>query len=120
METNYKKLIVWQKSIKLVKASYVIIQNFPKHEQYALSDQVRRSAVSIPTNIAEWHQRNWNTNEFKHFLFISKWSAAEFETLMIIAQELWYINNDQFKIFEVQLHEILKMLSSLICSISKD
>jgi four helix bundle protein len=53
METNYKKLIVWQKSVELVKASYDIITNFPKQEQYALSDQIRRSAVSISANIAE-------------------------------------------------------------------
>lgn len=113
METNYKKLIVWQKSIVLVKEIYLIILNFPKNEQYWLVDQIKRSAISIPSNIAEWHERNYN-NEVIRFLYIAKWSAAELETQLIIAKELWFISEDNYEKIESILIEILKMLSKLI------
>ena len=115
MNTNYKKLIVWQKSIQLVKLIYQLTQNFPKEELYGLTSQMRRSAVSTPSNIAEGHTRKSN-NEFIQFLYIAKSSMAELETQIIIAKELGYINNKNSKKTEELILEILKMLSALIQS----
>ena len=86
MNTNYKNLIVWQKSIQLVKEIYIIVSKFPKEEKYWLVDQIKRCVVSIPSNIAEWHERNYNS-EIIRFLYISKGSTAELETQLIISKE---------------------------------
>lgn len=71
MHTNYKNLVVWQKSIKLVKLVYELTKVFPKEEVYGLTSQIRRCAVSIPSNIAEGHTR-LSKKEFIQFLYISK------------------------------------------------
>ena len=77
--SNYKDLQVWQRSIELVLDVYKLAQAFPLEERYALGDQMRRAAVSIPSNIAEGHARG-SAKEFRHFLSIALGSLAELET----------------------------------------
>lgn len=94
--SNYKDLIVWKKSIDLTKVLYEVIWKFPNTELFWLSSQMKRAAISIPSNIAEWYWRNWIL-EYKQFLWISKWSSFELETQIILWKELWFINNNDFE-----------------------
>lgn len=113
MITYYQELKVWQKSIDLIEQVYVISDKFPKTETFSLVDQIKRSAVSIASNIAEWSGR-WTKKENIHFLYIAKWSAAELETQLIISERLHFISKDKFIIIHELILEILKMLSSYI------
>jgi len=110
---NYKDLIVWQKAVVLVKFVYGLVGRFPPYEKYGLADQLRRSVVSIPSNIAEGQARQY-PNEFRHFLFTALGSTAEVETQMIIAHDLSYISADELHQLESQVVEIQKMLHALI------
>lgn len=109
---SYSDLTVWQKSIQLVEMIYVITKDFPKDELYALTNQIRRAAVSIPSNIAEGQQRN-STEQFCYFLSIAQGSKAEVETQVIIAKRLNYITENKEKELLKQLEEISKMLVAL-------
>ena len=113
---NYKQLIVWQRSIKLVPKIYRIIKPFPKVETYALSDQVRRAVVSIPANIAEGQARQ-HTKEFLQHLSIAKGSRAELHTLLIVGHELDYLDRTGLEQIEAELDEIAKMLAGLMNSL---
>lgn len=113
MESYYKKLIAWQKARLLVKEVYILVQTFPKEETYALRDQIQRASISIPSNIAEWSGRGWNT-EYKRFLHIAKWSACELETQIILAEDLGYIWADESKSIQKNIDEVLKLISWLI------
>ena len=108
---SYKQLIVWQKSIELVFEVYTITEKFPKSELYGLSNQMRRSAVSIPSNIAEGYKRK-GLSEYVQFLSIADASAAELETQTIIAKRL-YSKLDFYK-EESLLTEVQKMLPVII------
>lgn len=108
---SYKNLIVWQKSIDLVERIYLITEKFPKSEIYGLSSQMRRSAVSIPSNIAEGQQRN-GIKEYIQFLGVASGSVAELETQIIIVNKL-YPNLD-FSHVNSLVIEIQKMLNALI------
>ncbi|MEK7605009.1 MAG: four helix bundle protein [Patescibacteria group bacterium] len=110
---NYKDLIVWQKSILLVKAIYQITSRFPNHEMYSLVSQMRRAAVSIPSNIAEGYGRK-SSREFAQFYAIAYGSALELETQLIICHELTYISKEQFEKITPLLEEVLRMLNSLV------
>jgi len=111
MVTSYRDLVVWQKGIELVKESYRIAKLLPKDEMYGLSSQMKRSAISIPSNIAEGQQRK-NTKEFCQFLRISYGSAAELETQLVISRDI-YPKIDYTKARSL-LNEMLKMLNVLI------
>ncbi|MDO8492135.1 MAG: four helix bundle protein [bacterium] len=111
MIKEYKDLIVWQKSILLVKDIYLITKQFPKEEVYNLTSQMRRSAISVPSNIAEGYCRR-NKKEYIQFLGIASGSAAELETQIIIAKEI-YSHSDYVKA-ESLLQEIRKMLFVLV------
>ena len=87
---HYKELTVWQKAMDLVVEVYCLVRKLPKEELYALSDQIRRAVVSIPSNIAEGQQRN-SKNDFKHFLTIARGSNAEVETQLLICVRLTYL-----------------------------
>lgn len=113
---SYKQLIVWQKSIKLVKEIYKITDSFPGHELYGITSQMRRAAVSIPSNIAEGYKRKGG-KEYIYFLNISEGSAAELETQLIIAKELY--KKIDYNDSELLLEEVQKMLFSIISKISK-
>ncbi|MBI2041404.1 MAG: four helix bundle protein [Candidatus Nealsonbacteria bacterium] len=108
---SYKDLTVWQKSIGLVKKVYELTSGFPKDETYGLSNQMRRAAVSIPSNIAEGYLRK-NRKEFLQFLRISYGSSAELETQLIIGEELY--PNIKSQAANALLEEIQKMLNVLI------
>ena len=114
--SDYKDLNVWNKSIDLVEVVYRVVKQFPKEENYALSDQIRRAVVSIPSNIAEGASRNSN-KEFVQFLYIALGSASEVETQLIIAQRLNYIMSIENELNEIT--KIRKMLNGLISSIKR-
>ena len=106
---SYKELVVWQKSIELVKEIYGLVKLLPKEETYALSDQMRRAVVSIPSNIAEGFARK-STKEFVNFLSIALGSNAEIETQLIICMELAYVQRADASVAFGLIEEIRKML----------
>lgn len=115
---NYKDLIIWQKSIMLVKIIYQITQSFPKEEQYGITNQLRRCAVSIPSNIAEGYGRN-STNDYIRFLQIATGSLYELETQVEISFQLNYMTQLQKdEVFNL-CTEIDKMIYSLIQKIKQ-
>lgn len=110
---NYKDLVVWQKSIVFVSDIYVLTKNFPQDERFSLVDQMRRAAVSIPSNIAEGHARK-SSADFARFLRISYGSAAELETQLIIANNLQYLTDSELEASLLKITELQKMLNALI------
>lgn len=108
---QYRSLIVWQKSMQFSKQVYRLIEQFPSTEKYALSDQVRRAVVSVPSNIAEGCGRASN-RDYAHFLSIARGSLYETMTQLEIAQSLGYI--DSIEEVEYLASEISRMLTSLM------
>ncbi|MCC6125445.1 MAG: four helix bundle protein [Pirellulales bacterium] len=115
---HYRELIVWQKAIALVEATYRATNDFPKTEIYALTNQIRRAAVSIPSNIAEGQGRN-STRDFLHFLSVAQGSLMELETQITIAERLGYFANSQEKSLLDSTAEVSRMLSGLRNSLNK-
>jgi four helix bundle protein len=111
MIKSHKDLLVWQKAIKLVKIIYRATSKMPKSEIYGLVSQMRRAAISIPSNIAEGRQRS-SKKEFINFLIIARGSAAELETQIIITKDLY--PEIDFKEAEKILLEVKKMLAGII------
>jgi len=109
---NFKELSVWSKSIDLVEFVYTAIRDFPKEEQFGLTNQARRSASSVPSNIAEGAGRN-SVKEFKYFLAVAKGSLNELQTQFIIAQKLGYVSNERLYFIEEKINEISKMIMAL-------
>ena len=112
MPRNYRELKVWQKAVDFAVAIYVITDSFPKTELYGLVAQIRRSAVSIASNIAEGSERQ-SDKEFIRYLNIAKGSLAEVETQILIAQKLNYLNQEQLLLLSHDANEIGKMLNGL-------
>lgn len=111
---SYRDLIVWQKSMDLVVIIYELTSHFPKDEQYGLISQMRRCAVSVPSNIAEGKMRG-TKNDFRHFLINSFASGAELETQLEITKRLKLISDGNIiSKTEKLLEEIMKMLNTLI------
>ena len=109
---SYKDLLIWQKGIKIVILVYKLVRLFPQEELYALTSQLKRAAVSVPSNIAEGYGRNTDKS-FSHFLDISRGSLFEIETQIIIANELGFILDEVlFKEVLSQIEEESKMLNS--------
>ena len=104
----FKELKVWQKAIELVTNTYLKTQAFPKEEIYGLTSQIRRCAVSIPSNIAEGCGRN-TPKDFNNFLGVSLGSAFEFETQLIISKNFGLINLDDFNALENEIIYIQNM-----------
>ncbi|MEN3189380.1 MAG: four helix bundle protein [Atribacterota bacterium] len=110
---NFQDLRIWQKGIEIVKDIYILSKKFPKEELYGLTSQMRRSVVSIPSNIAEGFRR-YHNKEYKQFLYIALGSCAELETQIIIANELNYINDtDKTEVIE-KIKYICRMTIKLI------
>jgi four helix bundle protein len=111
----HRDLDVWKNGIELVKKIYILTKDFPKKEIYTLTSQIRRSAISIPSNIAEGAARN-SKKEFIQFLYIALVSAAELETQLIVAKELGYIKDlnifDDFEKLKIQLIGLIKYLKN--------
>ena len=109
----FRKLLVWQKSMELVTKMYSSTQKFPKEELFGLTSQIRRSAVSIPSNIAEGYGRDSN-NEYLRFLNISIGSLFELQTQIEIAKNIMYLNEKDFNDLYENSREIERMLVSFI------
>ena len=116
MKRKHHDLVVWKESINLVKEIYELTDSFPKKETYSLTDQIRRSAVSVPSNIAEGAARTTD-REFINFLSIGRGSLSELETQIIIAKEIGYIN-DTDKVMK-RIDKIFALINGLINSIKK-
>ena len=109
---SYKDLLIWQKGINIVVLVYKIVESFPKEELYALSSQLKRASVSVPSNIAEGYGRNSEIS-FSHFLDISRGSLFEIETQLIISKELGIISDEiLFNTIFKQIEEESKMINS--------
>ena len=109
---SYRNLIVWQKSMELVVEMYTVTGSFPKSELFGLASQMKRSAVSIPSNIAEGSKRG-TRKDFRQFVLCSLGSGAELETQIEIAKRLKIRSLEDFQKAELLLNEIMKMLSIL-------
>lgn len=108
---SYKKLKIWQKAMHIADMTYDITDSFPKNEQYSLCSQMRRSAVSIPSNIAEGSQRT-SAKEFSHFILIARGSLAELETQVLIASKRKYISQENQQKILKELDELSRMMHS--------
>lgn len=108
MVKSFRELEVGKKPIILVMEVYLLIEKLPKSEMYGLTSQIRRAAVSIPSNIAEGHIRN-STKEFQQLLSISLGSLAELETQLIVAKEIGYVSDEELNRFIATIHEIGRM-----------
>lgn len=114
---NYKDLIVWQKSMNLVVEIYKLVKLLPKEETYALSDQMRRAVVSIPSNIAEGYGRN-STRDYIKFLKVARGSCFELETQLQACVLVDYLSEEDAKVSFGFLDEIIKMLNALVKKLS--
>ena len=109
---NYKDLVVWQKGIALAKAIYQLTSRFPSEEKFGLVSQMRRAAVSIPSNVAEGQARH-TTGEFIQFISHAEGSTAELETQLILSVELGFVVNEQTTNEFILLDDIRRMLNGL-------
>lgn len=110
---SYKELFVWKKGIELVIAAYDFTKDFPKEETFGLTSQIKRAAVSIPTNIAEGRFRG-SRKDFVQFLRVAYASGAELETELYIAENLKFGRLEKLKKVEVILDEEMRMLNVMI------
>ena len=116
---SHKDLDVWKKAIIFVSDIYKVTETFPNSELFGLTNQIRRAAVSIPSNIAEGAART-SLKEFNQFLSIALGSIAEIETQLIIAMNLKFIANDKYNELATKIDEIRKMLIGLKKSLNRD
>jgi four helix bundle protein len=110
---TYRDLDIWKIGIELVKDIYKSTEQFPRQETYGLVSQMRRSGVSIPSNVAEGFRR-YHNKEYKQFLYVSLGSCAELETQVTIAKELKYIQEDKEAELLERLDHICRMISNLL------
>ena len=115
---KYGELTVWQKAMDIVVEVYGLVKSLPGEELYVLSNQMRRAAVSIPSNIAEGQERG-TTRDFIKYLYIAKGSKAELETQLLICVRLNYLEQSQIQMAQGLLAEVGKMLNALIRSLSE-
>jgi len=115
--SSHKGLIVWQKSMRLVVNLYEITEKFPREEIFGITSQMRRAAVSIPSNIAEGRSRG-SRKDFCNFLRIANGSAAELETQIEIAEQLIKTKHLNFSEIKELLTEVRKMLNAMISKMS--
>ncbi len=113
---SYKDLIVWQKGVELVSEIYKVSEQFPKSEQFGLTSQMRRAAVSIPANLAEGYARKHRA-EYTQFVRIAFGSGAELETHLLIAKNLGFIKNGQDAQINKLLDEVMRMLNKMLSSL---
>jgi len=116
---SYRDLIAWQKAMDLIVDIYNCTQNFPKSETYGLVSQLRRAAVSEPSNIAEGHARR-STGEFKQFLGHALGSVMEMETQILIAERLGYIDPAKSRDLLVRTMEVGKIVNGLLRSLATE
>jgi four helix bundle protein len=115
---SYRDLEVWQEAMNLVEIIYKILKLYPKDETFGLTKQIQRAAVSIPSNIAEgWGKMG--KNELRRYLLISRGSAMELETQLILSVKLGFITKERIEPVWKQLQSVLKLIGGLIRSINK-
>jgi len=111
--TNYKQLEAWKKSMQLVKEVYTVTKEFPKEELYSLTSQIKRAAVSVPSNIAEGTGRNYKKDTIQ-FLHISRGSLYELDTQLSIAVLIDILPRKSFELIYQMIEECQKILNGLI------
>ena len=113
---SFKEMEVWKKGVEIVDLVYEIISRFPEKERYGLSAHIQRTAISIPSNIAEGFVRQ-HTKEYQQFCYIALGSRAELETQIIIAKRRSYLSEEEFIKLEEYLDHESRMLMNLIKSL---
>lgn len=116
---DFRQLKVWEKAHQLALAVYKTTKSFPKEELHGLTSQIRRSSMSIPTNIAEGCGRNTNA-EFARFLQIAMGSASETEYQLLLSHDLGFIDPEQYAILNQDVTEIKRMIASLLKTLRAD
>jgi len=116
MSSSFRDLPVWQEAMQLTAEVYRGTVGFPRHELYGLSSQMRRAAVSVPSNIAEGKGHR-SDKEFSHFLFHARGSLLELQTQLLIAEELKYLSQEDAKRLLAKCEDVGRALSGLINSI---
>jgi four helix bundle protein len=116
---DFRQLKVWEKSHQLALAVYKATKEFPKEELYGLTSQIRRSSMSIPTNIAEGCGR-FTDADFARFLQIAMGSASETEYQLILAHDLGFLPNDPYEKLHNDIEEVKRMLASLLKTLRAD
>ena len=116
MGRSYRELIAWQKAMKFVTEIYGVTQRFPSEERYGITNQLRRAAVSVPSNIAEGQAR-FSQKEFHHFLSQARGSLAEIETQLLIARDLRYVQSAKADALLAAADELGRILNGLLASI---
>lgn len=119
MNSSFKDLKVWQKAMDLAEEVYGLTEVFPKHEIYGLTNQMRRAAVSVPSNIAEGRGRSTD-RDFVYFLHHSRGSLHELETQLLIARRRNYMSEAAFHPLNELIQEIGRMLNGLITALERD
>jgi four helix bundle protein len=110
---SFKDLRIWQRGIELTKAIYEVTDSFPPKELYGIASQMRRSAVSVPSNIAEGFMRK-HKKEYKQFLYVALGSLAELQTQIIISEQIGFVGNERSQQFQTDIDEIARMTTGLI------
>ena len=110
---DFRTLKVWEKAHTLTLAIYKATEKFPKHELYALTNQIQRAAVSVPTNIAEGCGKDSDA-ELKRYFVIAMGSSSELEYLLLLARDLKYLPKDSHQILNSDLTEVRRMLNAFI------
>ena len=113
---NYRGVVAWHKGVALCKAVYEATGSFPRAEMFGLTSQMRRAAVSIPSNIAEGHGRG-TTKDYRQFLHIARGSLCELDTQVLISRELQFLTNENAFSITAQLRETERILDALIASL---
>ena len=116
MANGWKDLVVWRKSHSMVLEIYELIKLFPKSEMYALVDQIKRAAYSVPANIVEGHSKS-TRKDFIRYLYISRGSLEEVRYFLLLSRDLGYIAKEKYDNFENKLTEISYLLNQLIKSL---
>lgn len=110
--THYRELEVWAKAMDVAEAAYTLVREFPKQEEYRLTSQLLRAAVSIPANIAEGNARS-TRKDYAHFISIARGSAAELETLLLLARRTKLASEAQTAALLEEVERVSRMLNRL-------
>jgi four helix bundle protein len=117
MVTSHKDLLVWQRSMDLVETVYRLTANFPPVEQWGLVSQMRRAAISVPSNVAEGFGRQ-ATGEYRHHLSIGRGSLLELETQILLGKRLKYLQPSDSDSILKEIDEISRILATLVAKLS--
>jgi four helix bundle protein len=110
---SFRDLRVWRSAMELVPVVYQLVKLLPREERFALADQMRRAAISVPANIAEGHARRY-TKEYLQHLSIARGSLAELHTLLLLAEKLGYVRSQQVRPLEQALQDVRMPLAGLM------